>query len=135
VKIRLSVVFVLTAVLAGCSSSDSGWNARVLAQAENPRNGDNNFSPIRVEVIADHCGLFNRSCTSIRLIDETGFANSDGGRLFTYKGKRERVAVTWKDSQTLQVSCTACDKKQIERQLSQVNFIHIEYKLQPEHHA
>jgi hypothetical protein len=106
----------------GCNSDNKGWDAPVLSHAEN-------HSPLteRAEVITDHCGALRSSCTSVRLLDETGYANAQGGRLFTYRGKPKLITVSWKDENTLQVNCQSCDLKKIDRQLQKVNFTYIEY--------
>ena len=116
-------------LLVGCQAGDANWSASVLAKAENPNNGRHNFTSQRAEVIADHCGLFHPNCSSVRLLDETGFANAQGGRLFTYLGHPQDVSIGWLNEKTLQVRCRACDTKKIKRQLAQVNLVHIEYEL------
>jgi len=102
----------------GCDAEVENWNAHILSQSPNP-----------AEVIDDHCGFFRRSCVSARLIDETGFANAQGGRFFTYRGDPRAISISWKDAKTLQVRCQPCDAKRIERQMKEVNFTHIEYEL------
>jgi hypothetical protein len=115
--------------LIGCSSANQDWSAHVLSQAENPANGNYNFTSQRAEVIADRCGVFHSSCVSVRLLDETGFANAQGGRLFTYRGESRAVSIVWINAKTLEVRCQSCDAKKVVQKQTQVNFIHIDYKL------
>jgi hypothetical protein len=116
-------------LFAGCDAEVANWNAPVLSKAENPSNGAYNFTSSRAEVIAYHCGLLHSSCVSVRLLDETGFANSQGGRLFTYRGIPQAISIRWKDPQTLLVSCHLCNPKKIERKLTEVNYTHIKYEI------
>ena len=123
------VLLMSLGFVAGCDLNVSNWDATVIAKAENPKNGEHNFTPQRAEVIADRCGVFRSSCVSVRLLDVTGFANDQGGRLFTYRGDPKTVSITWQDSGMLRVRCTSCDPKKIERQLTRVNFVSIKYDL------
>ncbi len=123
------LVLACTVLIAGCDAEAANWNAYVLSNAENPKNGQHDFTPSRAEVIADRCGFWHSSCVSVRILDETGFANAQGGRLFTYRGNPQLVAVSWDDAQTLRVKCQSCDPKKITRQLARVNFTNIRYEL------
>jgi hypothetical protein len=123
------LTLALMGLLIGCDAEVDNWNARILSQSPNPNNGAHNFTSQRAEVIDDHCGFFRRSCVSARLLDETGFANAQGGRFFTYLGDPRAISISWKDAKTLQVRCRPCDAKRIERQMKEVNFTHIEYEL------
>lgn len=123
------VALILSASLSGCSSENKDWSALVLSKAENPANGYYNTTPQRAEVIADRCGLLHSSCVSVRLLDETGFANAQGGRFFTYKGNAQAVSISWIDAKTLEVRCQRCEAKKIALKQTQVNSTHIEYKL------
>jgi hypothetical protein len=123
------LALTLMVSLIGCHSESGDWSARVLAEAENPNNGQYNFGSQRAEVIADRCGLLHPSCASVRLLDETGFANAQGGRFFTYTGDSQAISIRWIDPKTLEVRCQGCEAKKIQRKQTQVNFTHIEYKL------
>ena|ERR1700678_694297 len=123
------LAMVLSAILMGCNSENRDWSARVISQSPNPANGYYNTSPQRAEVIKDRCGLLHSSCVSVRLLNETGFANAQGGRLFTYRGNARTISISWIDAKTLEIRCQPCDPKKIERKQTQVNFTHIEYKL------
>jgi len=123
------LTLALMGLLIGCDAEVENWNAHILSQSPNPNNGAHNFTSQRAEVIDDHCGFFRRSCVSVRLLDETGFANAQGGRLFTYRGDSQAISINWQDEKTLRVRCKSCDSKKIERQLTQVNFVSIRYEL------
>jgi hypothetical protein len=122
-------VLIFFGLLVGCSQESTDWDAHVLAKAENPKNGHFNFTDQRAEVVSDRCGFLHSQCVSVRLLDETGFANTQGGRFFTYRGDSQAISINWQDEKTLQVRCKSCDPKKIERQLTQVNFVSIKYEL------
>ena len=124
-----TTVLIFFCFLVGCSQESTNWNAHVLAKAANPKNGYYNFTDQRAEVVSDRCGFLHSQCVSVRLLDETGFANAQGGRFFTYRGDSQAISITWQDEKTLRVRCKSCDPKKIERQLTQVNFVSIRYEL------
>ena len=127
--IRRALFLLSISLLSGCSRKGKDWSAHVVSKAENPRNGQANFTSARAEVIDDNCGLFHPSCISVRLLDETGLANEHGGRVFTYMGRSESVTVQWKDASTLKIRCNHCDSRDVKTQLATINFTHIEYEL------
>ena len=131
---RLLVCAFLMAVamtMTGCEadiSHSSDWKAPVLATAENPHNGMHNFTPTRAEVIADRCGLLRRSCTSVRLLDETGYANANGGRVFTY-ARVAPIAIKWADDKTLTIKCETCKQASVMKQLPSNHFFQLKYEM------
>jgi hypothetical protein len=122
-------VLIFFSLLVGCDHESTNWDAHVLAKAENPKNGYFDFTDQRAEVVSDRCGFLLSQCVSVRLLDETGFANAQGGRLFTYRGDSQAISINWQDAKTLRIRCKSCDPKKIERQLTQVNFVSIKYEL------
>jgi hypothetical protein len=122
-------VLIFISHLVGCNHESTNWDAHVLAKAEMPKNGYFNFADQRAEVVSDRCGFLHSQCVSVRLLDETGFANAQGGRLFTYRGDSEAISINWQDEKTPRVQCKSCDPRKIELQLTQVNFVSIRYEL------
>ena len=114
----------LTLGLAGCAHDyKSDWRSQVVVAKENPRNGMYNSAPIRAEVVNYRCGLLHRECTTVRLVNEIGIDD-----VFTYVGHEKPVSLSWKDTKTLDIICSGCDKKTVRLRLPEMDYIHIVYE-------
>ena len=116
----------LVSLTVGCST-ESDWDLPVIAKAENPRNGYADFTSQCAEVVQDKCGFLRRACVSVRLLDETGWANSNGGRVFSYALSSPNLHVEWADAKRLHIVCTGCDQDRVRLELATINSTQITY--------
>ena len=102
----LAISLSLVTGLAGCAHDfKSDWLSQVVVAKDNPRNGTYGTGPIRAEVVNYRCGVLRHQCTTVRFVTEVGFDD-----VFTFVGDEKLASVGWKDTQTLDIKCSGCEK-------------------------
>jgi hypothetical protein len=118
----------------GCHThAEDECGVTVLSTAANPKNGANNFSGLKAEVINEDCGATIASIKSVRLLMNTGKwvpLGEGGGKVFSIQHGDPNISIRWEDKDTLKIDCRDCKDEDIFLKVVKKNFTNIAYALQ-----
>jgi hypothetical protein len=97
-----------TQTVCGCRKDDrSPWDATVLSERDNPRNGLAGYGPMKAQVVEYHC-TFIHTCTAVRFRNEVG--DDD---VFIYQGSPKELKTRWTGLQSFEIKCSDCESHRV----------------------